>query len=68
MSVAFRMPIVVLAVSVLQLFSGHLAYAQMPTQPSVEVFPVSPDWGIPQSPQFKVTLLQGASSSTPRYT
>ena len=58
MSVAFRKPIVVLAVSFLQLFSGHLAYSQMPTQPSFEVFPAPPEWGIPQSPQFKVTLLQ----------
>lgn len=68
MSVAFRMPIVVLAVSFLQLFSGHLAYSQMPTQPSFEVFPVPTEWGIPQSPQFKVTLLQnGKELDSPVY-
>jgi hypothetical protein len=68
MSVAFRMPVVVLAVSFLQLFSGHLAYAQMPTQPSVEVFPAPADWGIPQSSQFKVTLLQnGKELDSPVY-
>lgn len=68
MSVAFRKPIVVLAVSFLQLFSGHLAYSQMPTQPSFEVFPAPPEWGIPQSPQFKVTLLQnGKELDSPVY-
>ena len=67
MNVAFRMLIVVLAVSVLELFSGRLALAQMP-QLSFEVFPGAPASVASQSVQFSVQILQnGKSGISPVY-
>ncbi len=67
MSVAFRMLIVVLAVSVLQLFSGGIAYSQTP-QPSFEVFPAPPPSQAAHSKKFTVQILQhGKVETSPVY-